>query len=59
MTPTDLETVYEALARQLDSVSADQRELFLTKLALLLAHQSGDAGAACQAIASAARDLSV
>lgn len=38
MSPTDVETVYEALARQLDAVPVARRELFLAKLALLLAH---------------------
>ncbi|WP_425052479.1 hypothetical protein [Psychromarinibacter sp. S121] len=59
MTPADVETVYETLALQLDAVDAEKRELFLAKLALLLAHDVGDAGHACLRIHEAAEDLDV
>ncbi len=59
MTPADVETVYETLALQLDAVDAEKRELFLAKLALLLAHDVGDAAQACRRIHEAAEDLDV
>ena len=42
MNQGDLETVYAALAAKIDEVGEDQSELFLAKLALLLAHRNGD-----------------
>lgn len=57
MTPADLETVYEALAEQLDAVDAETRELYLAKLALLLAHEIADAKKVLQQIADAAENL--
>ena len=57
MTPRDVEVVYEALARQLDAIGSEKRELFLAKLALLLAHDLGNAAHACTRIADAARNL--
>ncbi len=59
MTAQDVETVYEALAEQLDAVTAGKRELFLAKLALLLAHDLGDAGRVKTRIAEAADHLEV
>ncbi|CUH64318.1 hypothetical protein TG4357_01208 [Thalassovita gelatinovora] len=56
MTPVDVETVYEALAEQLDAVG-DKTDLFLAKLALLLAHDIGDAARVCTRIAEAAQNL--
>lgn len=38
----DLEKVYDHLAESLDSISAEKRELFLVKLALLSANQIQD-----------------
>lgn len=59
MTPQDVETVYEALAQTLDTLAEDKRPLFLAKLALLMAHDLGDAARATQRIAEAAADLDV
>lgn len=42
MTPTDVERVYEALAETLDGIGAEMSELFLSKLALLIAHELGE-----------------
>lgn len=50
----DLEVVYDALAMALDGINAQKHNLFLTKLALLLANQVADADAIRQAIDSAA-----
>ena len=44
MTPLDLEKVYDALAQSLDAVGPEKSELFLAKLALLLANDIGDSG---------------
>ncbi len=41
MTHADLETIYEALAIRLDAIPAQSREVFLAKLALLLAQEIG------------------
>lgn len=43
MNPIDIEHVYGALAETLDKVGAEKSELFLTKLALLLSNEIGDA----------------
>ena len=59
MTPADLETVYEALAEQLDAIGSAQRELYLAKLALLLAHEIADAGRVRSLVAEAASNLEV
>lgn len=42
MNPSDLETVYETLAEKLDAIGAENRELFLAKLALLMSHELGN-----------------
>ncbi|WP_278923984.1 hypothetical protein [Pseudophaeobacter profundi] len=55
MTEIDIERVYDALATTLDSLTADKRDLFLAKIALLLAHELGDADRICDLIAEAAR----
>ena len=57
MTSADVEEVYEALAHALDAVPAGSRELVLAKLALLLAHEVGDAARVRQLIGSALADL--
>lgn len=59
MKPEDLETVYDALAGQLDSVPAEKRELYLAKLALLQAEAAGDVKAALDMIGAAALNLDV
>jgi len=53
----DLEALWEALARAVDQAGADRSELFLAKLALLLAEALGDRAAVEAAIAAALRDL--
>ena len=50
MTPTDVETVYDALAEQIDSVGSEKSELFLIKLALLISHELSDANIVIQLI---------
>ncbi|SDE69083.1 hypothetical protein [Ruegeria marina] len=57
MTPGEVETVYEALALNLDAVGATRRELFLAKLALLLSYDLGDADRVCLRIEEAARNI--
>lgn len=57
MTPTDIETVYDALALKLDSVGTAQSELFLVKLALLLSYELGDAATVTRLIDESARNL--
>ena len=53
----DLETAYEALATAIDT-AGDQREaLFLTRLALVLAHELGDIAAFKKAVATALEDI--
>ena len=59
MTHADLETVYEALARQLDSVGEEKANLYLAKLALLLSKQFNDATPVLDAIGAAAQSLEV
>lgn len=59
MTPEDLERVYEALADQLDAVETGgaNRELYLAKLVLLLAHETADADRVLAHVAAAAANL--
>mgnify|MGYP001261386261 FL=1 len=59
MTPRDVEIVYEALARTLDNTAAEKRDLFLSKLALLLAHELADADRVCRLIEEAAQNLDI
>lgn len=59
MTPREVETVYETLAEQIDAISPDQRELYLAKLALLLANEVGDAPRVCGLVKDAAQNLNV
>ncbi|MDF1727568.1 MAG: hypothetical protein P1U53_07455 [Sulfitobacter sp.] len=54
MTPREVETIYEALALQLDSLGNGQRDLFLAKLALLLSQDLGDTDLVCRRIKEAA-----
>ena len=42
MNKQDLETVYAALAVKIDAVGTARSELFLAKLALLLANRNGN-----------------
>ena len=52
----DLERVYDDLAEAVDR-AGDRRELFLAKLALLLAHELGDADRLAALITTAQADL--
>jgi hypothetical protein len=49
----DLETAYELIAQALDQVGPEQERLFLAKLALALAHETGDLDRVRAAIAAA------
>ena len=53
----DLERVYDALALGIDQAPAGKSELFLTKLALLLANEIGSFATFEQALRAALRDL--
>jgi hypothetical protein len=52
-----LETAYEALATAIDSAGEQREALFLTRLALLLAHELGDIAAFKRAVATALEEL--
>lgn len=54
MTAAELEDTYTALADQIDALGPEKSELFLAKLALLLAHKIGDAGEVGRCIKDAA-----
>ncbi len=41
MNQSDLEATYAAIAHKIDEIGEDQSELFLAKLALLLAYKAG------------------
>jgi hypothetical protein len=55
MTDRDIEAVYEAIATQIDKVGPANTELYLAKLALLLANEIADQRRAlkCVTVASA------
>lgn len=57
MTAADLEAIYEALAIHLDNAGEDKRELFLAKLALLLAMEVPESARVHVCIADAAANL--
>ncbi len=59
MTAADLETVYEALAKQLDAIAQDKRDLFLAKLVLLLSHDLDDASQVLSRIRESAANIDV
>jgi hypothetical protein len=42
MPPGDFETAYETLAAAIDLAGPEREALFLTRLALVLAHELGD-----------------
>ncbi|MGZ0187267.1 MAG: hypothetical protein ACKVH0_04550 [Alphaproteobacteria bacterium] len=54
---SSMEVFYEALAEGLDAIPVEKRELFLTKLALLLAREMPNSESATDAIAGAAANL--
>ena len=53
----DLEAAYEALALAIDTAGQEREALFLTRLALLLAHELGDIAAFKRAVQTALDDL--
>lgn len=57
MTPAELEQVYETLAVTLDRFDAATGEVFLAKLALVMAQRIGDPAAVQGCIADAAASL--
>lgn len=60
MTPMpfeDLEQVYEMLAEAIDRAGPEQEALFLAKLALTLAHRTGDLQAFRESVTIALDDL--
>jgi len=53
----DFEAAYESLALAIDSAGAERETLFLTRLALVLAHELGDIAAFRKAIKTALEGL--
>jgi hypothetical protein len=53
----DLEAAYEALAVAIDAAGEQLEALFLTRLALLLAHELGDIAAFKRAVQTALEEL--
>jgi hypothetical protein len=53
MPSADFETAYETLAAAIDTAGSDHEALFLTRLALVLAHELGDIGEFQNAIRTA------
>lgn len=53
----DLETVYDALAEAIDQAGPDKAQLFLVKLALLIANALGQATVFNDHVQAALRDL--
>ena len=53
MSSADFETAYETLATAIDSAGPEREALFLTRLALVLAHELGDINAFQNAIKTA------
>ena len=49
----DLEAVYEALATAIDAAGSEREVLFLTRLALVLGHELGDAAVFREAVRTA------
>lgn len=57
LSTTALEQVYDQLAEGITQAGADKEALFLTKLALLLANQVGDADQVSESIDEALKNL--
>ena len=53
----ELERLFDELAEAIDDVGPANESLFLTKLAFVLAHRLGDAGAVHDAMALARQQL--
>ena len=54
----DLEAAYEALAVAIDAAGEKREALFLTRLALVLAHELGDIGVFKRAVQTALEEIS-
>lgn len=59
MTGDDIEAIYDAIATKIDQVGNELTELYLAKLALLLAEATGDRKTAMKCISDAAAALTV
>ncbi|MFT7593404.1 MAG: hypothetical protein ACI8R4_000717 [Paracoccaceae bacterium] len=59
MTTHEIETVYEAIALGIDAAGPQKAELFLAKLALLLARDTGDVEKTRTRIAEASKNLTL
>ena len=57
MSPSELEQVYESLAEAIDRFDEPTAQIFLAKLALLMAHRIGDAGIVRDCVEEAAQSL--
>ena len=57
MTAKDVEAIYEAIAKQIDQVAEEKRQLYLAKLSLLLAKETGDTGRVLNCIKAASAAL--
>lgn len=57
MTPSELEQVYERLALTIDRFDERTAQVFLAKLALVMAQRIGNAGEALACIEDAAQSL--
>lgn len=53
----DLETAYETLAQAIDVAGPHREALFLTKLALVLAHETGNLSLFRKAVETALQDV--
>ncbi|UWQ85925.1 hypothetical protein [Leisingera caerulea] len=57
MTPEDLESIFETLARALDAAGEEQHAALLAKLVLLLSRDLDDPGLVCRRIMEAGKNL--
>ena len=57
MSSEDFEAAYESLAVAIDSAGEKREALFLTRLALLLAHELGDIATFKRAVQAALEEL--
>ncbi|MFB9261952.1 hypothetical protein ACFFWD_01990 [Bradyrhizobium erythrophlei] len=57
MSESELEAAYEALAQAIDAAGETHETLFLTRLALVLAHELGDVATFKKAVEMALEDL--
>lgn len=57
MTPSDLETIYEALATGIDAAGPDHAQVYLAKIALALAERLDDVPATLAIVTECQADL--